>query len=251
MSEMTLGAHLLSTKLCRVDAIGAAVPNTLDLDPELGDAHFIQELEKVFALRLSQSDVGDWLTIGDVYDTLRTYVDDGLWRDGACMDAMVFRHLRHPLAKFVPNRKLSPTTPMSMFEKTSVKRLLAHLSSETGLNVPHCHLSCTPWVFLPLVLIGTVGWLPIIALASSWWFIPAFSLLCLFVVARLDPGALPADCHTLGEFAHRVSALNYGKLREGGARSRPGDVWRALLNLAAEQSSLPSQEIGRETYLLR
>jgi hypothetical protein len=195
--------------------------------------------------------VGNWLTIGDVYDTLRTYIDDGLWREGACMDAMAFRRLRYPLAKLAPNRKLSPTTPMAMFEKTSVKRLLERLSSETGLNMPRGNLSCPDWLILPLTLVGTVGWLPIIILASSWWFIPAFSLLCLFVVAKLDPGALPADCHTLGEFSRRVSALNYRTLRESGARSRPGDVWKALLNVAADQSALPSAEIGRETYLLR
>ena len=81
---------------------------TLDLDPEFGDVDFIQELEKVFGVRLTQSDVGDWLTIGDVYDTLRTYIDDRLWRDGACMRAMAFRRLRHPLAKLAPNRKAHP-----------------------------------------------------------------------------------------------------------------------------------------------
>jgi hypothetical protein len=47
------------------------------------------ELAKVFGVRLTQSDVGDWLTIGDVYDTLRTCIDDGLRRDGMCMDRLL------------------------------------------------------------------------------------------------------------------------------------------------------------------
>jgi hypothetical protein len=63
----------------------------------------------------------------------------------------------------------------------------------------------------------------------------------------MRPWCAPADCHTLGEYARAVSALNYVKLRESRARSRPGYFWKALLNLAAEQWSLPSQEIGRET----
>src|SRR5262249_6825902 len=248
---MTLGLRLSSTKLGHLMRSEAPLANKLDLDTDLGDAIFVRELEKVFGVRLTQSDVGDWLTIGDVYDTLRIYIDDGLWRDGACMNAMAFRRLRYPLAKLASNRKLNPRTPMTMFNKTSVKRLLTHISSETRLNMPSYHLSCPGWLLLPLILIGTVGWLPVIVLGPSWCFIPSFSLLCLFVVARLDPGALPADCHTLGDFARRVSVLNYGKFQEAGARSRTGDVWKALLNVAAEQSSLPSQKIGRETHLLR
>jgi hypothetical protein len=51
----------------------APVANTLDLDPDLSDADFTRELENVFGIRLTQSDVGNWLTIGDVYDTLRNY----------------------------------------------------------------------------------------------------------------------------------------------------------------------------------
>jgi hypothetical protein len=224
----------------------ATTPSSLNLEPDGDDVDFVQEVETVFGLHLTQADVGSWRTVGDVYDTICRLMPDDVSRDGACADAMAFYRIRRGLAEFAPGTKLKPGTPLRAFEAAGWRNVLDGLATRTGLAMPVPAVSgVVGLIALLLLLIGLFGWF------ALPWFIPASSLVAAVLLLRFGRVAPPAGSETLGGFARQVSALNYGRLRSTGSRVRPGDVWQGLLDISARHSSLPREKIGRDTLLLR
>jgi hypothetical protein len=228
-----------------VKAVEVAMPNALDLDPELGDAIFVCDIEEVFGVRLTQADVGTWLTVGDAYNTLCTCLDDQLGRDGACMDAMAFYRLRRALIPLVRGARMSPSMPLQGIGGLSVRKLFRYLARETGLKIPQRGRSWIGEIGLALFAIAPILWF----VTSAWPTLLA-ALAVGILMVRIDPGALPSDCSSLGELARRVAVLNHGRLHASGARSRPDDVWKTLVDIASRISTLPREQIQRDTYLL-
>lgn len=80
----------------------------------------------------------------------------------------------------------------------------------------------------------------------------AIALMALGVVLiRLDPGALPSNCATVGDLSIKASALNYGSLANAGGAVRAKDLWDAMAEVLAEHSDLPAAAMRRDTLILQ
>lgn len=55
--------------------MSVAKPNCLDLDPQDGDIELIEALELHFGFVPTQEKVRNWLTLGDVHETVRAEYD--------------------------------------------------------------------------------------------------------------------------------------------------------------------------------
>src|SRR5215468_590291 len=68
------------------------------------------------------------------------------------------------------------------------------------------------------------------AISQAWGWIVAglASLVVGLVLMRLDPGALPKGCETLGDLATKVSARNFGTFARSGGAVRSDGLWDAL-----------------------
>lgn len=69
------------------------------------------------------------------------------------------------------------------------------------------------------------------------------------LLLRVDPGRLLVGVTTVGDLVRRTVPLNAQNLAETGAR--PPDRWTILVALAAEHGSLPTNQIGPDTFMLR
>jgi len=106
-------------------------------------------------------------------------------------------------------------------------------------------------------------------MVAWWWFHFSFwggigaaliGLICGAIAydrafSIIDPGQLPKDCATFGEFTRRVAATNPGRLMTMGARPHYTNVWDHLVDILLRHSALgkvpKSEEVTRETYLLQ
>lgn len=97
-------------------SIRASVEATLNIDPQDGDLDLLEDIERVFEIRLEQQHVGHWRTLGDVHRTLLALVPVGT-SEGSCPTSMAFYHLRRALRKDAHARGLGSATELSGFVK--------------------------------------------------------------------------------------------------------------------------------------
>jgi hypothetical protein len=222
--------------------------NTLDLDPEWGGIDLIEEVEEAFTIKIADKEAERCWTVGDLYEVICTHTPDWDQQDGACGSSSVFYLLRRSLA---PDDKRA-VSPRSILQRVgaSPNRLLASLQRDTGLRLPNAEPTITGLVGGYLCLLGLIG--GIVALVTGAWLWSVAGALVLglgVLLVRSDPGRLPAGVTTVGDLVRRATPLNAQKLAASGAR--PIDRWAILVALAAEHGSLPPDQIGPDTFLLR
>ena len=101
-----------------------------------------------------------------------------------------------------------------------------------------------------LCLVGFIGGL--VALFNGAWAFSGIGALVFalgILLIRIDPARLPKGVATVGDLVRRTVPLNVQKLAQEGAR--PPDRWSILVALAAEHGTLPPDEIGPDTFLMR
>lgn len=220
---------------------------TVNLDPQDGDIAVFEELQTVFALALTQDDVGEWRTVGDIHATLRHKLakrPDG----NACATSMTFYRLRRALGARASG--LKPSTPLAPLVGPNPKKWRAEVQQAVNLNLP---------VF-PLTSVGTigclVGFVAFFSLLVSGLFessvIATGSLATLVMCGALcclDRLSLPNDLVTLGDLARAIAARNVGALARQGARVRDADIWQAVCAILAEETGTPRDQIGPDSYL--
>ena len=222
---------------------------TLDLDPQDGDTEFLEDIEAVFEISLTQQDVGHWVTLGDVHDTLLQLLPIAT-ADGVCPTAMTFYRLRRSLMSEVTTDSIRPSTLLAPLVKTGPSGLLTRLKRDTGLRMPPRTLTSIGMIGFCLLLAA----IPAALFAGSrdaWVAVTAAALGIALGAALIavDRGEFPAGLVTIGDLARRVAGLNRPLLRKQGARQMPNGVWETLVALAADHSGLGASEIGPETHL--
>lgn len=227
--------------------------NTLGLDDDLDPVEAVISLEKAFALKISDDEASSCNTVGDIYDLLHSRFAAQIGEPGSCMTSMAFYRLRRSLRGVHPDIEFRPDTSLAAYAGWNARAFLGRLRNDTGLQLlgPQGRwLSGAGCILLLLAVAGAV----IVAVAKGppIFYLAAIGLFVVgFVSIRLDPGALPRDCTTLGELATKASALNYGTLAQSGGAIRPKELWDAMAEVLSRFSELPKSAMRRDTLILQ
>jgi hypothetical protein len=223
--------------------------NSLDLDRDVHGATVLRDLELAFGVELMEEAADRWVTVGDVYESLRRLLHEGGKGNKLCATAMAQYRLRLALLQIDPEARPVATDSLRHWRHCSTRRLLRRLGKHTRLVMPSHHFSWTGIAGLILVPIAVVGLL-VGVFDPELWLVPTAALLLAALLVILDPGRLPKRYATLGGLSRQVAALNYRSFTRLTPARRDEEIWAALVELLSEHSSLPLDEIGPETTLV-
>jgi len=231
-----------------VESIIVSMDNTLDLDPEWGAIDLVEEVEEAFSIKIADEEATHFWTVGDLYEVICTHTPQWDKQEGTCASSDAFYRIRRSLAP-VEKSSVSPRSPLDR-AGTSASGLFKSLRTDTGLRLPSVELTAVGATGGWMCLVGFIG--GVIALGSGAWALSGVGALIValgILLLRVDPARLPNGVTTVGDLVRRTVPLNAQKLAEAGAR--PPDRWAVLVALAAEYGSLPPDQIGPDTFLLR
>lgn len=224
--------------------------NTLGLDDDFDGIELVEALRAAFGVAFSDKDAEGCYTVGDLYRVLLKGFDSDQSADQGCAGAMAFYRIRQACRAMGMTGKLSPGSALTDLAGSSLKKLFGALESRTGLDLPR--LDAGPLGIAGGLLVG----LGVVAVFGVFWIKHSISILALFslfggfLLSRVDRKRLPKRLRTMGDLSKAAAALNFGNLVLAGARPREKDVWDALTELLAMNSTLAKAEIRRETVLL-
>jgi hypothetical protein len=225
--------------------------NTLGLDDDLDTVEVVSSLEISFSIRFTDAEASAWLTVGDIYSTLRSRVSNSMKRAGRCATAMTFHRLRRALSDLSTDTRLRPDTPVKGITSLTTKALFKQISARSGLRLPRPKVALWGTLGAWSILASLIGLLTTAVFVPHWWAVPMLAAALGIMLRRLDPGEVPPDCQTLGDLSRKVTGLNFGKLSNEGAELHDKDLWNALVEVLSEDTFLPKLEIGPETLLLQ
>ena len=232
--------------------------NTLGLDDDLDPVLLIKDLEQAFALKFSDEETSNCMTVGDIYTVLIRHMGGGDQLSGRCATAMAFYRLRRACRAMAPEVAITPATPLHIFRHWPAKSLLKQLSLLSGLRLPRPALSkvghagaisilfVVPGVFASALLKDLS---PLAAFWSFWFLVIAGPIGALLL--KIDKGRLPDNCGTVADLARMAAAKNFGMLAREGARWNDESLWLALIETLSERTVLPKSDIRPDTLLLQ
>lgn len=227
----------------------ASRPNCLDLDRDVHGATVVRDLELAFGVDLMEEAADRWVTVGDIYESLRRLLHEGGKGNKLCAAAMAQYRLRLALLQLDPEVRPVATDSLQHWKRCTTRRLLRQLHKRTRLEMPGHRFSWAGILGLILVPVAVIGLL-VVVYDAGLWLIPAGGLLLAALMVILDPGRLPKSYATLGGLSRQVAALNFRQFARMGADRRDKEIWAALVELLWEHSSLPLEEIRPETLLV-
>lgn len=219
------------------------MPNSLGLDDDLDSVEVMIELEHIFGVKVSNEEAAHISTVGQFHDLLVSKLPP----TGNCASSMTFFRIRGALRRLGYGDKLTPASETRFLERGGTRKNLKKLEVESGLHMPETIST----------LMGRLAALGgfIVTMTGIFSLHPSFASALLGAMVGLgaagailiygDPGELPPDCRTLGNFTRAAAALNFigGGLKEE-------DVWENLVQ-ALSGRALPKHEISRETFFLQ
>ena len=228
------------------------MPNTLGLDDDLDPVEAVFSLERAFALDISDAEAVACITVGDIYDLLEMRFAARIGEPGSCMTSMAFYRLRKALREMRPDLDCRPDTALAFYPGRNARRFLDQLRRRSAMRMPAPQAR---WLGASGGLLAVVSLVGLIVAATHGAIVQcgvAIALMALGVVLiRLDPGALPSNCATVGDLSIKASALNYGSLANAGGAVRAKDLWDAMAEVLAEHSDLPAAAMRRDTLILQ
>ena len=228
------------------------MPNTLGLNDDLDPVEAVFSLEKAFALDISDAEAEACTTVGDIFDLLETRFAARMGEPGSCMTSMAFYRLRRALQAMRPDLDCRPDTPLAIYAGRNARRFLNQLRRRSAMHMPGPR---GRWLGAGGGLLAVVSLVGLIVAATQGAMIQCGVTIALMVfgaaLIRLDPGALPAGCATVGDLAIKAGALNYGSLASAGGAVRAKDLWDAMAQVLAEHSDLPASAMRRDTLILQ
>jgi len=230
--------------------------NCLDLDfLEVGN--LFADIEKAFAVDLSEEDWAGVETIGQLFDRVcsrRSRLKDVGKCTGSlsCPNARAFLRLHAALRRLGYAKAMSVRSDLrSILAALRGKRLYAALSREAGLELPDLELHPVSWMVLGLVAsigIAVSAWLFRLGFSGLWGFVMLpTGALAIAMIADSLPGRIPARLARLGDFAADVAVWNYGRLygEAGGATRR--DAWKVFTTVAGKNAPWFRGEMNTDT----
>jgi hypothetical protein len=227
-----------------------SMANSLGLDSELHGAPVLHDLEQCFGVDLMDEAADRWVTVGDVYDSLRRQFHEHGMGIKHCATALVFFRLRLVLQELDPEARPGPSQPLRRWHRYSPRRLLHRLHRRTRLIMPGHGFSWPGIIGLIFMPIAVAALIASSIFEPSRWLPPAAGILISAILVIVDPGRLAAKTATLGGLARAVAALNFRQFSRMGEERRDREIWEALLDVLTECSHLPRAEIHADTLLL-
>ena len=210
----------------------------------------MHDLELAFGLELMEEAASRWVTVGDIYESLRRLLHEGSKANKLCAAAMAQYRIRLALLQLAPEARTVATDSLRHWHHYSARRLLRQLTKRTRLQMPGHRFSWAGIAGLILVPVAVAGLL-VAVFDQDLWMVPAAALLLAALLVILDPGRLPKRYATLGGLSRQVAALNFRQLTRIKAARRDQEIWAALVELLSEHSNLPLEEIGPDTMLVQ
>lgn len=227
-----------------------SMPNSLGLDSELHGASVLCDLEEAFGIELMAEAADRWVTVGDIYESLRHHFHDGGQATKHCAATMAFFRLRLVLQEVDPEARPVPGDSLRRWHRYSPRRLLRLFHRRTRLVMPGHGVSWTGIVGLIFMPVSVAGLIAYSVFDPARWLPPTAGIVLSAMLVILDPGRLSARIATLGGLARAVAALNFRHFTRLGTERREREIWEALLDVLSEHSHLPRSQIGPSTLLL-
>ena len=231
-------------------AVAEPDENCLDLD-FLEVANFIADIEKVFAVDLSEEDWAGVETVGQLFDRVcsrRSRLKDGL----SCPNARAFLRLHAALRRLGYAERMSVRSDLrSILAALRGKRLYAALSREAGLKLPDLELHPVSRMVLALVAgtgIAVSAWLFRLGFSGLWGFVMLpTGALAIAMLADSLPGRIPQRLARLGDFAADCAVWNYGRLYGEAGGAGAADAWKVFTTVAEKNAPWFRGEMNTDT----
>lgn len=223
--------------------------DTIDLDPQDGDMYVFKEIERAFALKLTQADVGHWRTVGDMHRTLTALLGDRRG-DTACATAMAFYRLRAALGG--RESGITPRTPLAPLAAPHPRRWRLAVERSSGLRLPPFVMTWPGQIGCLAAMGAMLGILADVMLQSGWLALGSAGVLAAGILAcRIDRLKVPTRLSTFGDLATSVARANAGALAAQGARLGERDIWDALCAILSEETGVAADSMGPDSHLFR
>lgn len=224
--------------------------NTIGLDGDLDDVEMLMAIEKAFIIHISDSEATGLRTVGDIYALLQSRFANNA-PTKKCALAMAFYRLRAALVAMGVNKKtLKPETKVQDMTSLKAKRFINNLEAFAHLGMPKPALGLCSALGLFALIAGCLSLFCMIFPAlRPFWPVPATLIMSGLILFRIDNGKIPQEL-TLAELSRQVAGINAGRLIAEGANPSSAYLWKALLVVLSEHTTLPPSEITPETTLL-
>ncbi len=224
--------------------------NSLDLDRDVHGARVVADLEQAFGIDLMAEAADRWVSVGDIYESLRRLLHEGGKGNKLCAAAIAQHRLRTALREIDPKTFPRAEDSLRHWRHWTARRLLRQLGRRTRLQMPAHHFSWFGVLGVVMVPLAVAGLL-IAVYEPGRWLLPASAMILAALLLILDPGRLPKRYASLAGLSRQVAALNYRSFIRMGPARRDGEIWEALVEVLAQHTTLPEREIHEDTMLVR
>lgn len=244
--------------------------NTLNLVGDGDDVDVAQDVEDIFAIKLTDAECERIITVGQLHDLIEEKNVDAIQTE-ACLSQAAFYRLRRALKSLGVDTDLTPQTPISILEEIkprSIRRKWWLLARSAGLDLPGLETPFRSWFdpgtradfWLGVVCFGLLCTMPVgvfAVLNATVGFSGHLSFL-IAAIAALVAGAVvyglwhllfatvPRRLVTVGDLAREAAGASFAKLfaeKQGSSRS---DRWFALQAILRDLSGYKA-EMTRDT----
>ena len=221
----------------------------LNLVGDGDDVDLALDVEKAFAVKLTDAEARRCETVGRLYDIVASKLNISDARGLRCPTALAFFRLRAGLRRIgYQHRVTSKTKLRSLFRGREGKAVRRRLETETGLALRFPMLDSMGLGVLSFVLVAGL----VAALGLGSWMPLLAGIGATIIIARLLPQPLPAETKDLGQLAVACAVWNYGQLSAACGGARSSDLWKALVEILVQHCGTEFRsEIDRGTRFFR
>lgn len=111
--------------------------NTLGLGGDGDDGQFVEDIEEIFAVRVTDAEAAPLHTVGDLFVLLSKKLNAVHDRRPVCFSAHAFYRIRRALTDDIVDRSIQPATDLGVLVgERDARRWRKELENITGLHVP-------------------------------------------------------------------------------------------------------------------
>jgi len=184
--------------------------NTLGLDDDLEGVELVQNLEAAFGVKFSSRETEACGTVADIFALLTARFSAKGVRNQGCASAMAFYRLKRAFKDAGTSLTLAPTSRLDEISSLPPKVLFRKVRAHSGLRLPNIQSGRLGSAGFCVILLGAAAVLGQAVLHSRLVLFPVAVAAIGGILMRMDRGAFPDACQTLGDLARKVAGLNLG-----------------------------------------
>jgi hypothetical protein len=205
----------------------------------------VDALEASFRLDFTDAETTGWITLGDVHRTLVDRIP-ATSAPGLCATSMAFYRLRAVLTALGAQGRIRTSTPLKRLVAVTPKRLAAEVAARLGVSTPALDISVRGAVGSLFLLAGICAGIWSATDHAAWPSLVAIPL-GLALLYR-EPGSYGR--RSVGALAREIAFRNHARFAEQGADTGANSLWRALVELVADNADADPHDLVPETRLL-